>query len=375
MNTPEPGPERIVPVDVQPHPYPAIIAPGGLAGLGAALRKRVKSPRAAVLTDENVRPLYAEQALAALRGAGFEPALITVPAGESSKSLERLAFVYDALAAAKIDRTSPLVTLGGGVIGDLGGFAAATWLRGIPFVQCPTTLEADVDASVGGKTAVNHPSGKNLIGAFYQPLFVLVDTLTLATLSDRDYRAGLAESIKHAVIQDAEFFDWHAQNVERILSRDPATLGALVEHNIRIKAAVVARDERETTGLRALLNFGHTVGHAIETAMARRGAPWRHGEAVAAGMVAAAEMSVVSGRLDRSAAEKIIDLIARFGLPITAPLKGHEAELMEVMTADKKVAAGKLRFVLADAIGHATLYDDIQPEWIEAGLRRCLAVS
>lgn len=375
MTSPAPRTERLVPVDVQPHPYPVIVGAGALAGLGPQLKRVARAARVTVLTDENVRPLYADQALASLRDAGFEPSLITVPAGESSKSLERLACVYDALAAAHMDRTSTLISLGGGVIGDLGGFAAATWLRGIPFVQCPTTVEADVDASVGGKTAVNHPSGKNLIGAFYQPLFVLVDTLTLATLSDRDYRAGLAESIKHAVIQDAKLFDWHEQNFKTILSRDPAALGSLIESNIRIKAAIVARDEREITGLRALLNFGHTVGHAIETAMARRGDPWRHGEAVAAGMVAAAEMSVAAGKLDRTSAERIIALIDRFGLPTTAPLKGHEAELMEIMTADKKIAAGKLRFVLADAIGHATLYGDIRSEWIEAGLSRCLTVS
>lgn len=327
----------------------------------------------AIITDSNVGPLYADKALGSLRESGFQPSLITVPAGESSKSLEQLSRVYDGLAAARIDRTSTLVTLGGGVVGDLGGFAAATWLRGISFVQCATTLEADVDASVGGKTAVNHVSGKNLIGAFYQPLFVLIDTQTLRTLDDRDYRAGLAESIKHAVIRDAALFDWHERNVEKILSRDPGTLGELIERNVRIKASVVARDERETSGLRALLNFGHTVGHAIETAIARRGEPWRHGEAVAAGMVAAAEMSVVAGRLDRPSAERIIRLIERFGLPARAPLTGCRTELLELMSADKKVAAGRLRFVLADAVGRATLHDDIQPAWIEAGLNRCLA--
>jgi len=365
--------ERLVPVDVPPCSYSVIIGAGILTSIGLRLRETAKADRVAVLTDENVGPLYAEQAMAALREAHFEPSLITVPAGESSKSLKTLGNVYDALATARIDRTSTLVALGGGVVGDLGGFAAASWLRGIPFVQCPTTLEADVDASVGGKTAVNHASGKNLIGAFYQPVFVLIDTLTLATLSDRDYRAALAESIKHAVIREAGFFDWHEQHVETVLSREPAALAPLIERNVRIKAAIVARDERETSGLRALLNFGHTVGHAIETALARRGDPWRHGECVAVGMVAAVEMSVAAGKLERSAAERVIALLERFGLPTRAPLAGCESELMEVMTADKKVAAGKLRFVLADAIGQATLYGDIQPAWIEAGLSRCLA--
>jgi len=214
--------------------------------------------------------------------------------GEPSKSLQMLARLYDELANAKVDRASPVIALGGGVVGDLTGFAAATWLRGVPFVQVPTSLEADVDSSVGGKTGVNHASGKNMIGAFYQPLFVLIDTATLSTLSRRDFVAGLAESVKHAVIRDAAFFDWHESNCDAILAHDADALGRLIERNVQIKAQIVSLDERETTGMRALLNFGHTVGHAIETVMARRGEPWRHGEAVAAGMVAACEVSVQS---------------------------------------------------------------------------------
>ncbi len=367
--------ERIVPVEVQPHPYPIHIGSGNLATLGARLRERNRATRAAIVTDTNVGPLYAERALASLQAAGFAASVITVPAGEESKSLERLARVYDALASAKIDRNSPLVALGGGVVGDLTGFAAATWLRGVPFAQVPTTVEADVDSSVGGKTGVNHASGKNMVGAFYQPLFVLIDTDTLRTLTPRDFVAGLAESVKHAVIRDAAFFDWHEQNVSAILAHDPAALAHLLERNVQIKADVVARDERETTGLRALLNFGHTVGHAVETAMARRGDPWRHGEAVATGMVAASEMSVVSGHLDRASAERIIILLAQLGLPVIAPLAGAESELMSLMQADKKAAAGQIRFVLADAIGQARLYDTIDPAWIEVGLRRVLTGS
>lgn len=371
MNTQAPHLRTVV-VETQPRAYPVLIAPGGLELLGTELRKSAHADRVAIVTDERVGALYATRAADFLGQSGFEPAVITVPGGEPSKSLETLARVYDELAAARIDRTSTLVALGGGVVGDLGGFAAATWLRGIQFAQCPTTLEADVDASVGGKTAINHASGKNLIGAFYQPLFVLIDTQTLSTLSDRDYRAAMAESIKHAIIQDAALFDWHEQNAEAILSREPEIMSTLIERNVRIKAGVVARDERETTGLRALLNFGHTVGHAVESAMAKQGDPWRHGECVAVGMVAAAEMSVAAGRLDRPASDRIVRLIERFALPTHAPLLARRSELLKLMRADKKVAAGRLRFVLADAIGSAGLYGEIHTSWIEAGLDRCL---
>ena len=362
--------ERVVRVDVRPHPYDILIRSGNLQTLGARLAEKIKPGRAAVITDTNVGPLYADVACDSLRQAGFEPALITVPAGEQSKSLQQLARVYDELAAARIARDCPLVALGGGVVGDLTGYAAATWQRGVPFVQVPTSLEADLDSSVGGKTGINHASGKNMIGAFYQPLFVLIDTDTLRTLGRRDFIAGLAESVKHAIIRDAAFFEWHEQNVDAILGQDPATIGELVERNVRIKADVVALDEREVTGVRALLNFGHTVGHAIETAMARRGDPWRHGEAVAAGMVAATEMSIVSGRLDRADGERIINLLKKIGLPVTAPLAEFRSELLTLIQADKKVAAGRIRFVLAEAIGWASLVADIRPEWIDAGLQR-----
>ena len=363
-------PERIVRVDLQPRGYNVYISHGGLIGLGARLRTVSKARLTAVITDENVGPLHADAALASLRQAGFEPILLTVPPGEGSKSLARLSELYDALADARIDRWSPLVALGGGVVGDLTGFLAATWLRGVPFVQCPTTLEADVDASVGGKTAINHRSGKNMIGAFYQPLFVLIDTGTLATLSERDFRAGLAESVKHAVIRDAGFFEWHEHNASQVLTQTPDALGQLIERNVQIKAAVVGQDERETTGLRALLNFGHTVGHAIETTPARHGDPWRHGECVAIGMVAACEISVLAGRLDREDAERTVRLIEKLQLPTRAPFTGEHAALIDLMQSDKKTAGGKIRFVLADAIGRAGLYDDVRPEWIEAALQR-----
>ncbi|HSA25051.1 MAG TPA: 3-dehydroquinate synthase [Phycisphaerae bacterium] len=366
------SPARTVWVEVQPRRYPVIIHPGGLASLGAILAEHLKAPRAFLITDRNVGLLYADQAAAALREAGFEPTVFAVEPGESSKSLQTAGRIYDALAAAKIDRACPAVSLGGGVVGDLTGFVAATWLRGIPFAQCSTTVEANVDASVGGKTAVNHASGKNMIGAFYQPQFVLIDPDTLRTLSERDYRAGLAESIKHAVVRDADFFDWHERHADEIRTCQVDCLPELFERNVRVKAEIVAQDEREITGLRALLNFGHTVGHAIESAMARRGRPWRHGEAVAAGMVAAAEIAVAAGRLDRAAAERIVELIRRVGLPIAAPLADAHDELWRLIEADKKVSAGRLRFVLADAIGRARLYDDVQHPWIQAGIARAV---
>ncbi|NLX22161.1 MAG: 3-dehydroquinate synthase [Phycisphaerae bacterium] len=364
--------ERVVWVEVQPRPYPVIIRPGGLDSLGALLAEHVKAHRAMIITDSNVGPLYADRAVASLKAAGFEPSVFTVEAGEGSKSLATASRLYDALAAAKIDRACPAVSLGGGVVGDLTGFVAATWLRGIPFAQCSTTVEANVDASVGGKTAVNHASGKNMVGAFYQPRFVLMDPEVLSTLSRRDFVAGLAESIKHAVIRDAAFFDWHERHAEAIQAGQIERLPELLERNVRIKADIVSQDEREVTGVRALLNFGHTIGHAIESAMARRGQAWRHGEAVATGMIAAAEMSVASGRLDRASAQRIAAVVERTGLPVDAPLADAREELMTLMHADKKVAAGQLRFVLADEIGRAGLYGGIELAWVEAGLDRVL---
>lgn len=364
--------ERIVPVEIQPHPYQVIIGGGILDTLGGRLAEVVKAKRVAVITDDTVGPLYAKQAMSSLRDADFEPTLLTVPSGETSKSLQMVRCLYDDLAEARIDRSSSIVALGGGVIGDLAGFAAATWLRGVPYVQCPTTLVSAVDSSVGGKTGVNHASGKNMIGSFYQPQLVLIDTATLKTLSERDFWAGLAESIKHGIIRDADFFAWHEQNVDNILGYDLEALNTLSEHNVRIKADIVAQDERELTGLRALLNFGHTIGHAIESSMARAGDPWRHGECVAVGMVAACEMSVVAGKLDGKSAERVTALLKRAKLPTSAPMVSTRSELMELMRSDKKVADGKIRFVLIDAVGNAHLYEDIQPSWIEAGLDRVI---
>jgi len=364
--------ERIVPVEIQPDPYSIIIGGGILQDLGSKLAEVAQAGQAAIITDENIGPLYADKAVDSLRQAGFEVNLFAVPAGETSKSLDMVRCLYDDMAGARIDRTSSIVALGGGVVGDLAGFVAATWLRGVPYIQCPTTIVSVVDSSVGGKTGVNHSSGKNMIGSFYQPKLVLIDTATLKTLGERDFRAGLAESIKHAAIRDAGFFDWHEQNMDGILNLDIDALDMLSERNVRIKADIVAQDERELTGLRSLLNFGHTVGHAIESAMARHGDPWRHGECVAVGMVAACEMSVVAGKLDRKSADRITKLLEKSKLPTSAPLAAHRSELMDLMRSDKKVAAGKIRFVLLDALGRAKLYQDIDPAWIQAGLDKVI---
>jgi 3-dehydroquinate synthase len=356
---------RTVEVQLGERTYPIYIGPGLLGSVGARLLKLCPAPTAAVVSDENVAPLYADRAIASMNQAGYRTRLLVVKPGELSKSLETAAVLYGGLAEAGIERTSPVVSLGGGVVGDLTGFVAATWLRGLPFVQVPTTLEADLDAAVGGKTAVNHPAGKNLIGAFHQPRMVLIDPTTLATLDVRDLRSGLAESVKHGVIRDAALFEWQERWAESILSRDEQTLGELIERNCRIKAAVVAADERES-GLRAILNFGHTIGHAIESDQRYA---LRHGECVAIGMVAAAEIAVVRGMLPRSDADRIRRLLEKFGLPTRVDRTIDLSVLMAFMQKDKKIAAGRLRFVLPTAIGQAVTVSDVTPEQIAAGVR------
>jgi len=357
--------ERTVHVQLGDRTYPIHIGPGVLESLGHRLVERCPAPAAAIISDENVAPLYAERATASMDRAGYRTALLVVKPGEQSKSLETAARLYDGLARAGIERNSPVVSLGGGMVGDLTGFVAATWLRGVPFVQVPTTLEADVDAAVGGKTAVNHPSGKNLIGAFHQPRMVLIDTSTLASLDMRDVRAGLAESVKHGVIRDARLFEWHEANVQAILARDESVLGELIEWNCRIKAEVVAADERES-GLRAILNFGHTVGHAIESDQRYA---LRHGECVSIGMVAAARIAVVRGMLEPGLADRLRRLLEVLGLPTRVPHPIDLEVLMAFMQKDKKVVDGRLRFVLPTSIGHVRTVSDVTPEQIAAAVR------
>jgi 3-dehydroquinate synthase len=320
--------------------------------------------RVAIVTNETVAPLYLEQVAGPLEAAGVACVRIVVPDGEEHKDWATLDRVIGELLAHRCDRYTTIVALGGGVVGDLAGFAAATYQRGVPFIQVPTTLLAQVDSSVGGKTAINHPRGKNMVGAFYQPQLVLADMDTLATLPERELRAGMAEVIKHGAIRDAAFFAWLEANVERLVARDAAALAHAVQRSVEIKAEVVALDERET-GLRALLNFGHTFGHAIETGLGY--GTWLHGEAVAAGMVMAAELSTRLGMLDAPSAERLRRLIERAGLPVAGPQLATD-RYMELMSVDKKVQGGRPRFILLERLGSAVIRGDVAADALRATL-------
>ncbi len=349
---------RSVRVELGPRAYTVHIGAGLLGESGRLVRETLGHKQgvpAAVVTDENVGPAYAQRVSDSLRQAGYHVHLVTVPAGDASKSLTQASRLYDSMAEARIERGSPIVALGGGMVGDLTGFVAATWLRGVPFIQCPTTVEADVDASVGGKTGLNHASGKNLIGAFYQPRLVLMDIAALDTLSDRDFVAGLAESVKHGAIRDAAFLDWQEANAGRILARDRELLAELLERNVRIKAAVVAADEREA-GLRAVLNFGHTIGHAVESLVDYQ---WRHGECVAVGMAAAARIAVHRGVAPPETLQRIESILRSFRLPTEIPAKLAVDEIIALTRMDKKVAEGKVRFVLVPRLGQTEIRNDI----------------
>jgi 3-dehydroquinate synthase len=312
--------------------------------------------------------LYAAQLRQSLTKAGIESAVIEVPAGENSKSLRQVSRVLERLPAMKLDRKSFVVALGGGVVGDLAGFVAATYLRGIPFIQIPTSLLAMVDSSVGGKTGVNLPQGKNLVGAFHQPRLVLADIGTLATLPARELRAGFAEVIKTAAIRDAKFFAWLEQNYRKVLALDAQAVARVVRRCCEVKADVVSRDERES-GLRAILNFGHTIGHAMEALADYRGL--LHGEAVAIGMIAAAELSVRCAGLKVSEAGRIQQLIAGSGLPTRLGEGYGMPDLLAAMKLDKKASAGRLRFVLLDRLGHAVVSDAVTDREIREVVHVC----
>ena len=310
-------------------------------------------------------PLYAARLQATLeRSATKVLATIELPDGEDHKDWKTLDIVFDALLRARADRRTVLVALGGGVVGDMAGFAAATYQRGIAHVQVPTTLLAQVDSSVGGKTAINHPLGKNMIGAFHQPLAVIADTGTLATLPPRELGAGLAEVVKYGAIHDLAFLAWIEQNAAALVARDPAALAHAIRRSCEIKAAVVARDERES-GARALLNFGHTFGHAIESATGY--GTWLHGEAVAIGMALAARFSVRLGRITQADADRLVALLERLGLPVRPPAITRDAWL-EYMGRDKKNEAGRITLVLLDRLGSATVVKDAPGAELEAFL-------
>jgi 3-dehydroquinate synthase len=292
---------------------------------------------------------------------------IVLPDGEEHKNWQTLNLIYDALLAHRCERGTSIIALGGGVVGDLAGFAAATYLRGVPFFQVPTTLLAQVDSSVGGKTGINHPLGKNMIGAFYQPQAVIADTATLDTLPDRELRAGIAEIIKYGLIRDPAFLEWLEENIARLLARDTAILVEAIQRSCANKAEVVEADERET-GLRALLNLGHTFGHAIENAMGY--GAWLHGEAVAAGTILAAELSQRMQLINSGDVRRIRNLYAQAGLPSVSPNLGIE-EYLRLMGLDKKVEGGKMRFVLLESIGKAVVRSDVPADVLAATLEEC----
>jgi 3-dehydroquinate synthase len=324
----------------------------------------VSGKRVAVVTNPVVAPLYLDRVRRAVEQAGQPMVVIVVEDGEQAKSWATLDRVFDALLAAHCGRDAVIVALGGGVVGDLAGFAAATYQRGIPFIQVPTTLLAQVDSSVGGKTAINHARGKNMVGAFHQPLAVIADVATLDTLPDRELRAGLAEVIKHGFVLDPEFVGWLEANIDKLLARDRVALAHAVRRSCELKAQVVAADEREA-GLRAILNFGHTFGHAIEAGVGY--GEWLHGEAVATGMVIAAELSARAGTLRRGDADRIRALIARAGLPVQGPNLPVERYL-ELMQVDKKAAGGKVRFVLLEGFGRAVLRGDLDARLVSESI-------
>ena len=343
--------------------YPIHIGAGLLddAGLYAP---HVKGRRVAIVTNPVVAPLYLARVQAAIGQAGGTAVAVLTDDGEQAKGWAALDRVIDALLAAQLGRDALVVALGGGVIGDLAGFAAAIYQRGVPFLQVPTTLLAQVDSSVGGKTAINHARGKNMVGAFHQPLAVIADVATLDSLPERELRAGIAEVIKHGFILDAAFVAWLEANIDKLLARDRAALEHAVRRSCELKAQVVAADERES-GLRAILNFGHTFGHAIEAGAGY--GEWLHGEAVAAGMVMAAELSQRAGTLRREDAERVKALIARAGLPVRGP-KLPVARYLELMQIDKKAAGGKMRFVLLEGIGRAALRGDLSADTVRASI-------
>jgi 3-dehydroquinate synthase len=338
-------------VELGPDSHPVHVGAGILDELGTLARQAgLGAGRAAIVTDSNVARLYGERAAAALKRAGFAPAAIEMPAGESSKALAMLEKVYDRLAAAEIDRAGAIFALGGGVVGDLAGFAAATWMRGIAVVQVPTTVVAQVDSALGGKTGINHPSGKNLVGAFHQPRAIVADVATLATLPEREFREGLAEVIKYGAIMDAAMIAELEGALDAILTRDALALQAVVARSLRHKAAVVSADERES-GLRKTLNFGHTIGHALE-ASAGYGS-LLHGEAVAIGMAAAAALSQARAGLSADEGSRLVRLIERAGLPTEVPANARSADFVRALRLDKKRTEDAVEFVLLDRLGHA----------------------
>ena len=349
--------------------YPIEIGQGLLSSLELFKLFLGSNQAAVIVTNDVVAPLYLAQLEKTLATIDVFAHTIILPDGEAYKTQSSIDKIYDAMLKLRCDRLTPIIALGGGVIGDVAGFAAATYQRGVPFIQVPTTLLAQVDSSVGGKTGINHPLVKNMIGAFYQPKLVVVDMKTLNTLSDRNFRSGIAEIIKYGLISDMPFFEWLEQHMENLLNREKEALGYAIYRSCWNKKNIVDQDELEK-GQRALLNLGHTFGHAIETGAGY--GLWQHGEAVAAGIAMAADLSCRLGDISANDVSRIIDLIERAKLPIFGPNLGAERYL-ELMALDKKSQGGKLRLVLLDGIGKAKIISDIPKEKVEETLNACVS--
>jgi 3-dehydroquinate synthase len=344
--------------------YDIVVTGNSLHQIGAFAREHAKGHTAVIITDENAK-IHAGPIQQSLTEDGFRSSLLIRPAGEAQKSLASATQLYDALLDVPADRRTLVVAVGGGVIGDLAGFVAATFARGIPLLMVPTTLLAMVDSSVGGKVGVNHPRAKNMIGAFHQPIGVFIDTATLNTLPEREFRSGLAEVVKYGVILDADFFHYLEQTKESILQRDPAVIQRIVLRSCELKAQIVERDEREETDVRAKLNYGHTFAHAFETAGGY--ASWLHGEAVAAGMVSASRLAEQRGLIPRETTEQQICLLQAFALPI-APKQWPVQDLLTTMRKDKKTLDGRMRFILPTRLGKVALFDDVAESDVRAVL-------
>lgn len=354
-------------VDLGTRSYPIYIA-AGLLQQGDLLRRHVRGQQVLIVSNQTVAPIYLDTVHSHFES--FHVSSVCLPDGEAFKDLYHLNSIFDQLLLDKHDRSTTLVALGGGVVGDMTGFAAACYQRGVDFIQLPTTLLAQVDSSVGGKTAVNHALGKNMVGAFYQPRCVIADTATLTTLPDREFSAGLAEVIKYGIIADPEFFTWLESNIKALRARDEAALEHAIYRSCAVKAAIVAEDERER-GRRALLNLGHTFGHAIETCMDYSGI--LHGEAVAIGTAAAADLACRMAMLSTADRQRIIALLLAAGLPVEPPRQLDPRQILVTMQVDKKVADGRLRLVLPAGVGEAIVTDEFEPRLLQQTLAAAFA--
>lgn len=349
--------------------YDIVVASNDVSGLGPFVRERVGAPKAFVVTDKNVQPI-SDHVMRSLVDAGIEPSCQVLPPGEAQKNLASASALYDCLANGGVDRKTPIVAVGGGVIGDLAGFVAATYNRGLPLIMVPTTLLAMVDSSVGGKVGVNHPRAKNLIGAFHQPVGVWIDTSFLDSLPDREFKSGLAEVVKYGVSLDGDLFEYLELQAERILQRDPEALRHIITRSCQLKASIVEQDEREETGRRAILNYGHTFGHAFETVGGY--GSWLHGEAVAAGMAAAARLAQIRGLIDLEIVARQNRLLENLSLRLT-PLLWDLESLLDAMRRDKKAQAGKMRFVLPTRLGAAHLVEGVPESEVRQVLKEAMA--